>query len=938
MTKGLIFRWEDSPALKHHCGFCARPLNHPGALTSCFGIHHEPCHRFHQAMFMRLRAHTCAYCHTIDEAHWKRHREIAEVLLSIYKSCGEVEWSVILSDPEERERHQELDAGLADMVEEDYGLMLREAPPSKRERKDIKKLARASNRSRVVTQDEIQHIDSILHLGDGFWARDSDSPHNQEEVDEIEQHLRYNAHVYNKESSHQELRKFMQLPGADVDFAVEIERILETIRISELVKRNSRNMGLQGKELKKFHILVEGFKKIVIEDLVLVKKDMLEIRMRRAGYLRYTNKTAYSIVEERYMENNWKTGGKLTSSTSNSSSSKSSTDDTNVLESKPQEITTSLLPPSAHHPDYRHLKSIHMRVNGHDGLYRVPIEPYHTPLLSHPSDPVPRKKLISLKVVTERAAEDEPISIDASDMEAIQQENSVGWEVVSYGKGPKPMKVKSGRANHFAARLSKAHLPRVTRMSPAKLRLPNRICSSALTTKTTNDTAIAGEEPRAVISIPNKPEQNVMFPVKQTDDRMIWNSAVPKKKAKKASREANHKVKKFTAPNGVVNASAILTDIPRSALNDTSNDQPIPLASPTAVIEDVQAMRQLDSLTRLTPISDEVEPTVLLDKAVHPHLSQSEEPGTLALSTPFAPSAIIKQSKHMDWLKFTQNFVVDQLTIPRSLPQVGCFSNSLGTFNDNEACDGPIDGPCCSCFDPMRYTCYIIFPGCDYCSSGPYNAFHGGKVLEACEKDSQTRGRFMLIDSALFCYLQGDPATLFMRGIKSKTMPVVLKEELIQYSCGKDSGIFMKKEETYRRLWYHNRAINTRSAWKMLKQVLHKKSQNADTVYMCYCRDLVLEDCVDPTSVVMCSHRDCNLVYFHKSCIKGFGVDAGSQWFCTPCGRKMQELAHQTLRILGFTDIPEKDVSKGFFTEQSLNERQAEHFERASRIIEGDAY
>lgn len=48
MGKGLLFRWEDSPALQHHCGFCDRPLSHPGARTSCFGPHSEPCHRFHQ--------------------------------------------------------------------------------------------------------------------------------------------------------------------------------------------------------------------------------------------------------------------------------------------------------------------------------------------------------------------------------------------------------------------------------------------------------------------------------------------------------------------------------------------------------------------------------------------------------------------------------------------------------------------------------------------------------------------------------------------------------------------------------------------------------------------------------------------------------------------------------------------------------------------------
>lgn len=51
MVNSLLFRWEDSQALQHHCGFCERPLSHPGARASCFGVHSEPCHRFHQVCF-----------------------------------------------------------------------------------------------------------------------------------------------------------------------------------------------------------------------------------------------------------------------------------------------------------------------------------------------------------------------------------------------------------------------------------------------------------------------------------------------------------------------------------------------------------------------------------------------------------------------------------------------------------------------------------------------------------------------------------------------------------------------------------------------------------------------------------------------------------------------------------------------------------------------
>jgi hypothetical protein len=87
MVSGLLYKWEDSPALSkfafipcssrygvhrdyhtathtakhatgHHCGFCERPLSHPGARVSCFGTHSEPCFRFHQVCIEGISSRT----------------------------------------------------------------------------------------------------------------------------------------------------------------------------------------------------------------------------------------------------------------------------------------------------------------------------------------------------------------------------------------------------------------------------------------------------------------------------------------------------------------------------------------------------------------------------------------------------------------------------------------------------------------------------------------------------------------------------------------------------------------------------------------------------------------------------------------------------------------------------------------------------------------
>jgi hypothetical protein len=148
-------------------------------------------------MFMRLRAHTCTYCLSIDEAHYKRHHDIAEHLRGVYESCGEVEWSIIPAEPEARDRGRarepgDSSGGSGDL---DRSITPEDTPSSKRERKDAKRLARAASRSRVITQDEIRYIDSILHSAEGISSNDNDGPRNPEDVEEIERQLRVSARL-----------------------------------------------------------------------------------------------------------------------------------------------------------------------------------------------------------------------------------------------------------------------------------------------------------------------------------------------------------------------------------------------------------------------------------------------------------------------------------------------------------------------------------------------------------------------------------------------------------------------------------------------------------------------------------------------------------------------------------------------------------------------
>jgi len=314
---------------------------------------------------MRNRAHMCAMCNGADEAHHKRHQDVAERLRSIYESCGE-DWPIIPADEPERGRASRRKSECDD----DDGERLstsRGAHAKKKDKKEQKRLTRAASRRRVITLEEIKYIESVLHPASTHG--DAEGPHNPEEVDEIERHLRYNAQVYNMGAKRRVMKEFARVPDADVDFEGEMERILEILRVAELLKCNTKNRGLQGKELKHFDELVAEFKKRVVEDLLLLKKEEVEVRMRRASYLRYTNRASFDVVEERYAAKDWKTGLKFSGSPAvHSMSSGSTTANEEEVEEEDGETAVDcehepdLSFPTPHGPDLRHLRQGHKRI------------------------------------------------------------------------------------------------------------------------------------------------------------------------------------------------------------------------------------------------------------------------------------------------------------------------------------------------------------------------------------------------------------------------------------------------------------------------------------------------------------------------------------------------------------------------------------------------
>ncbi|KAH7089271.1 hypothetical protein FB567DRAFT_591382 [Paraphoma chrysanthemicola] len=840
------------------------------------------------AMFMRLRGHTCHYCRTIDEAHHGRHRRIAEGLRDVYESAGESDWTIIPSEPEERGRAREYNASSAEYGDNDRGSTPEDMTASKRERKDAKCLARAASRARVISADEILHIDSVIHSADGLLNGDTDGPCNVEEMEEIERHLKYNTHVYNSQRDRRDLKKFARLPDVDVDFDVEMERILEAFRVTELLKRNTRNRGLMGKELKTFLGHVEELKKMVVDDLVAVKKDALEIRMRRAGYLRYTNKTAHSIVEDRYANKDWKTGEKFSSSGSSSEDVASPIEDAEsapVCQSSAQ-ATKSLPSNTKHTPDHRHLEKVHTRITGDDGLGQHVIEPYHAPLLPLPAIATSKPRAVQLKVVpTTGPSLGLPRVTSTRAKPRLTGDES--WQTVIHAKKTAKPSVKPAWGMTAAGRTVAVPPPPVNPWGDDVCEIPDFRSFKSPAVQPTSATAKAKSDgPDGFIDV----EPPAAHPV------------VSQKKAKKYEREARRKAKK--AGDVIVNGVEARLQVP-AALDASVLVEGTAAANPIA---DFDSLATLPSDAVVVKTTTEPLNTLEVD-TTQLEITDPEPWLELACSTSPEPLFTTHHRKHMHWLRFERQFIVDQMTDPCLTLWAGCSHGTSCAFETLGVVDCPFHEPHCSCVDPQYDECYLVYPCPDILSCGPFNRLHGEKLLAKYEQDEHIKGRIMLVDSDLINYFMVDPRDRTLARYSS-SVPKRLATEYADYANGYNPGPLMEQEKKFERLWAKNIIIKRQLSRDMLADVQQRKMENAQMDSYCYCHEIMPEDGA-PKNVLECSHRDCPIGYFHKSCIKKLGADKVSRWFCTMCEQKMRTVAHQTLRDLGFDDVPndEEDLN-----------------------------
>ncbi|KAJ4301697.1 hypothetical protein N0V90_003790 [Kalmusia sp. IMI 367209] len=888
-------------------------------------------------MFMRTRGHTCDICLRVDEAHYKRHFDLAEQIRSIYECCSE-EWSIIPDDESNRVRNRSKDSDAFDS--DDRSSSSGDVIVTKREKKERKRQTRAASRAKVLTQEDIKYIDSVLHPAASHGH--AENPNNFEEVEEIERHLRYNAQCYSTGAKRRDIRDFTHISDADIDFDAEMDRIFEVFRVTELLKRNERHRGLRSKELAHFRALVASLISQIMDDLVSVKRDELEIRMRRAGFLRYTGRPCYDIVERRYENMDWKTGEKLPSNGSGSGSSGSltavedegdegdRTSETETPDEKFRSSTTLIL----NDADRRHLQQSHMKIVGDGSLEEVNIiqtQPIRSALREKSIPKLPSLRILNTNVIKppqirfrnpwkrQNSVDAKPCIIKRSIQTPSPKESESkrpaldsddGWQTV--GVIASPLAIPMASTLQTSPKLSVAQLnpldvhgisscPNSSKTEPGtSLNIANKLNTMR---RKFND-----EKSRN----PNNLEQNIThFSMnnfeenEQITETAIINAAPvnSRKKDKKKQREAERKSRRAAEGRPSPSIEADVSD----ALSGGSKANASDLASSSA---DSISNKGLDDGSGSSHLSKPVNHMSAIETDDNDNGTRAKD--TRASEGHLKPSPLLEvpppvpttnSGRHDDWMKYV------------NLTKVDCLSGSVSTtshvycnFGEEELSkcigmpDCPYDSSFCACVDPLNPSNdkYIIYAETNPDALGPFSYHRGEKLMRFFESRPETKGRLMLVDAELYHWITTEGRSWSVEKAKREGteilgMPKRLSVEVDDYFRGYEKGKTVKQLEQYQELADRNDRLCTRKITRDLLEQMRKECEHgAPGTSICYCKD-VMPARPDDDEFVECGFRECPFRFFHRSCIKDLGFEKVTTWYCALCECTMLWIALKAL-------------------------------------------
>ncbi|ORY18362.1 hypothetical protein BCR34DRAFT_596300 [Clohesyomyces aquaticus] len=904
---------------------------------------------------MRGRSHQCDACKGFNSNHFKRHTLITEVIRAIYKTCNskrrlvpccdtggqsynttdrpcdlcsavnrdaDKAWERELGDPDARHSSVSTDGGTQGNPE------ATKPKTTKKQRKEAKKLAKAASRPKEMTKSEIAYVGSIIHTG-GVEPEDIvHGPSSVAEVELYEINLRYNAQVYNDGMPRSELRRHGTIHQADVDFEAEVDRVMKILGIDELEQSNANSRGLRGKELKCFLVQVGRFKKLVVDDLVLFKKEQHEIRMRRMGFVRWSKKGSVETLKERHEEKNWATGQRKTRVETPQPR------DDNDLEANGMHDDKENTPPAARSTNSKDRPGPQTPPTNQLGSPKADTRHLRNGGTLATPTPAPRSGQARVLRITDTRAADQtqpgpseaaeprtaslklkdaplpeisawqlpkgPIaqpSKDTSVLSPLQPSHggvqasssqSQTWSLVDTCRGASkeniPETVTEGKkpglkepdavAQDQTPGLSK---PRAERFSPpvsskkTKKRLRNqkakerKAAKSAAAKNRTDTPPLDGDDK----DMANDFENPDAYPVTPPHS--------PTGKGKARMLEEEELVEALSSKGKGKAASTEDPDITRADVGDDDSTA-VNFISSTTDAESQSKVRSF-SISEST-YHDEVSFPI-------PECARQEE-----ISIP-----ICECTHHEDWMLF-----IEELTLGSSAPIQqqekkccpACEASNPCPFEDRQMLDCPWHHHATK-WSPIHDQAYVVVPATHPLILGSFNHKRAECVYSLFTTETRTRDRIMVVDEDLKEWLMVEQFDPNKSRNAFKYMPIKLQKAIAYHTSHSVPPLpAMRQETQYNELRLHNNAAScllSQHEWENMLPKLEGRVKDADR--MCYC-ELGTASCGH--DVIECGSKDCRIGVFHRICVDEFDPEKFSRWYCSECIAEMTKLSEVAIK------------------------------------------
>lgn len=214
----------------------------------------------------------CDPCKAMDEAHFKRHREIAEKIheLKLLKT----DYAPLPASP--------LTPKALNMVQS-HGNFDKGSPMSKHERKEAKKARKVAEMAKGVTTANVEFIAKILHPEDNC---DVDVEQQLLEDADIQRNLFFHKGTSNRRDVRYEFVKHDRRGNGKTTHRIEskeINGLLQLLDVSPITNFSTT-------EEKN---ITTALRKKIEEDLVQEQNEREQMLMRKAGFWRWASKKAY---------------------------------------------------------------------------------------------------------------------------------------------------------------------------------------------------------------------------------------------------------------------------------------------------------------------------------------------------------------------------------------------------------------------------------------------------------------------------------------------------------------------------------------------------------------------------------------------------------------------------------------------------------------------